>query len=114
MFAGPTWWHHETKLCNKYGELNGEQREENVLELKTLSAQQGIFKKAKSQSDAAVKERFIAAEEIATSGHPYTKGEFLRRCMLKIYNTVCPEKIAIFHVQLAYILLIELLRHIKQ
>lgn len=45
---------------------------------------------AKSKSEA-VKASFIVAE-IAKSARPCTEGEFLKSCMLKVFDVLCPEK----------------------
>ena len=51
---------------------------------------------AKSQTEAAVKASFIVAEEIAKSGRPFTEGEFLKRCMMKVCDVLCSDKKQIF------------------
>ena len=42
-----------------------------------------MFKKATSQSEAAVKASYIVAEEIAKSARPFNEGEFVKKCMMK-------------------------------
>lgn len=70
-----------------------EQRLQKVEELKRgLKSQQALVKKAKSQSQAAVKASFILAEEIAKSARAFTEGDFIKNCMLKVCDEVCPEK----------------------
>ena len=59
---------------------------------RSLVSQQTMFVKAKIQSDAAVKASFIVAEEIAKSARPFTEGEFLKTCLLKVCDVVCPDK----------------------
>lgn len=39
-----------------------------------------------------MKASFIVAEEIAKSGRPFTEGEFLKNCMLKVCDILCPDK----------------------
>lgn len=51
-----------------------------------------MFTKAKSQSEAAVKASFVVAEEIAKSARPFTEGEFVKRCMIKVCDVMCPDK----------------------
>ena len=51
-----------------------------------------MFKKATSQSEAAVKASYIVAEEIAKSARPFNEGEFVKKCMMKVCDQVCPEK----------------------
>ncbi|XP_039206569.1 general transcription factor II-I repeat domain-containing protein 2A-like [Crotalus tigris] len=65
-------------------------------------SQQHMFTKAKSQSEAAVKASFIVAEEIAKSTLPFAEGEFLKRCMIKVCEVLCPDqKQAFFNVSLS-------------
>lgn len=74
-----------------------EQRLQKVEELKrNLKSQQAMFTKAKSQSKAAVKASFIVAEEVAKSARPFTEGDFVKNCMLKVCDVVCPEKRQLF------------------
>ncbi|KAJ3582444.1 hypothetical protein NHX12_000606, partial [Muraenolepis orangiensis] len=51
-----------------------------------------MFKKATSQSEAAVKASYIVAAEIAKSARPFNEGEFGKKCMMKVCDLVCPEK----------------------
>lgn len=57
-----------------------------------MKTRQTMFTKAKSQSEAAVKASFIVAQEIAKSARPFNEGEFVKMCMVKICEVVCPEK----------------------
>ena len=85
--------HYEMKHHDKYKHLDTTQRLQKVEELKrSLVSQQAMFTKAKSQSEAAVKASFIVAAEIAKSSRPFTEGEFVKNCMIKVCDTVCPEK----------------------
>lgn len=69
------------------------QRHQEVEEMKrSLVSQQIMFKKATSQSDAAVKASFIVAVEIAKANRPFNEGEFVKNCMLKVCDLVWPEK----------------------
>ncbi|CAN9498135.1 unnamed protein product [Ophioblennius macclurei] len=85
--------HYETKHADKNKNADMEQRLLKVEGLKQgLKSQQALFKKAKSQSQAAVKASFILAEEIAKSSRTFTEGGFIKNCILE----VCPEKRQLF------------------
>lgn len=85
--------HYETKHHDKYKHLDTTQRLQKVEELKrSLVSQQAMFTKAKSQSEAAVKANFIVAAEVAKSARPFSEGEFVKNCMIKVCDAVCPEK----------------------
>nr|XP_046210501.1 general transcription factor II-I repeat domain-containing protein 2-like [Oncorhynchus gorbuscha] len=72
--------HYETKHHDKYKDLDMTQRSQKVEEMKrSLVSQQNMFKKATSQSEAAVKASYIVAAEIAKSARPFNEGEFLSR-----------------------------------
>ena len=55
-------------------------------------SQQTVFVKAKSQSEVAVKANFIVVAEIAKEAQPFTEGEFVKNCMIKVCDIVCPDK----------------------
>lgn len=89
--------HHETKHKDKNKILDMEQRLQKVEELKRgLKNRQGLFRKAQSQNEAAVKASFILAEEIAKSARPFTEGSFIKNCMLKVCDELCPDKRQLF------------------
>lgn len=72
------WRHHETKHADKNKNMDMEQRLQKVKGLKRgLKSRQALFRKAKSQSETAVKASFILAEEIAKSVWPFTEGDFI-------------------------------------
>ncbi|CAI5691491.1 unnamed protein product [Oreochromis niloticus] len=85
--------HYETKHQEKYKDLDMTQRRQKAEEMKrSIVSQQTMFKKAISQSEAAVKAGFVVAAEIAKSARPFSEGEFVKRCMMKVCDVVCPEK----------------------
>lgn len=85
--------HFETTHQQRYGAMDGEQRLQKVTELKrNIQQQQNMFNRGKTQSEGAVKASFIIAEEIAKSGKPFTEGEFVKNCMIKVCDVVCPDK----------------------
>uniref|UniRef100_A0AAZ3S7J0 SPIN-DOC-like zinc-finger domain-containing protein n=1 Tax=Oncorhynchus tshawytscha TaxID=74940 RepID=A0AAZ3S7J0_ONCTS len=72
--------HYETKHHDKYKDLDMTQRSQKVEEMKrSLVSQQNMFKKATSQSEAAVKASYIVAAEIAKSARPFNEGEFMKK-----------------------------------
>ncbi|XP_074488096.1 general transcription factor II-I repeat domain-containing protein 2-like [Sebastes fasciatus] len=85
--------HYEAKHHDRYKHLDMKQRFQKVEELKrSLVSQQAMFTNAKSQSEAAVKASFIVATEVAKSARPFTEGEFVKNCMMKVCDVVCPDK----------------------
>ncbi|XP_047478071.1 general transcription factor II-I repeat domain-containing protein 2-like [Penaeus chinensis] len=85
--------HYETLPAEKYKNLQGQQRLEKVNELLTaLNKQQSVFSRSREISDAAVKASYLIANEIALASKSFSEGEFVKTCMLKAAETVCPEK----------------------
>ncbi|TWW54102.1 hypothetical protein D4764_0145690 [Takifugu flavidus] len=77
--------HHEAKHADKDKNMDMEQKLQKVEELKPgLKSGQALFRKAKSQSEAAVKASLILAEEIAQSARPFPEGDSIKHCMLKV------------------------------
>ncbi|KAM3855168.1 general transcription factor II-I repeat domain-containing protein 2-like isoform 2-T3 [Vipera latastei] len=83
--------HYEAKHQDNFKNLNIQQKLKKVEEFKKrLMSQQHMFRK--SQNEAAVKASFIVAEEIAKSARPFTEGEFLKNCMIKVCEVLCPDQ----------------------
>lgn len=85
--------HYETRHGEKYSNLGGEQRRQKINELLLgVKKQQSAFIRSREVSDAAVKASYLIASKIASSSKPYCEGEFVKSCMLKAAEIVCPEK----------------------
>ncbi|XP_029312378.1 general transcription factor II-I repeat domain-containing protein 2-like [Cottoperca gobio] len=50
----------------------------------------------KAQREAVVKASFMVAAALAKSGRPLTDGEFVKSCMMKVCDVVCPDKRQVF------------------
>lgn len=55
-----------------------------------------FFQKAKKDADAAVETRYVVSELSAKAGKPFTKGQFLKDCILEVAEIVSPEKKSLF------------------
>lgn len=89
--------HYETRHKGDFGKFEGKVREEKLASLKkNLIAQQNVFKKVSKQTEAAVKASYEVAVAIAKQGKPFTDGEFVKSCMMKVVGHICPEKQAQF------------------
>jgi len=89
--------HYETNH-KTYDQFVGDQRKQKVESLrKGLIAQQSIFKKVTQNKEAAVHASYVVAHEIAKRGKPFSDGEYIKDCILKVADIVCPEKKATFH-----------------
>ncbi|XP_015923626.3 general transcription factor II-I repeat domain-containing protein 2A [Parasteatoda tepidariorum] len=55
-----------------------------------LQGQQSMFTKANTESEDALKSSFIIALEIAKRSKPFTDGDFIKDCMLKVADVSFP------------------------
>lgn len=85
--------HYETLHGEKYNSLQGQLRREKINELLVgLRKQQSTSTQSREVSEAAVKASYLIASEIALASKPYYDGEFVKTCMMKAAELVCPEK----------------------
>ena len=85
--------HYETHHSEKYDGLQGQLRRDKINELLAgLRKQQSTFIQSREVSEAAVKASYLIASEIALAPKPYSDGDFVKRCMMKAAELVCPEK----------------------
>ncbi|XP_070761850.1 general transcription factor II-I repeat domain-containing protein 2-like [Enoplosus armatus] len=85
--------HYETLHGEKYNSLQGQLRREKINELLVgLRKQQSTFTQSREVSEAAVKASYLIASEIALASKPYSDGEFVKTCMMKAAELVCPQK----------------------
>lgn len=84
--------HYVTHHSEKFN-MQGQMRKEKVNELLgALRKQQCVFTRSRDISAAAVKASYIIANEVALASKPYSEGEFVKTCMLKAADVVCPDK----------------------
>lgn len=84
--------HYETKHQEKYKVPDMTQRLHKAEGMKRgMVSLQTMFKKRISQREAAVKVSFIVAAEITKSARRLNEGEFVKKCMMKVCDLVCPE-----------------------
>lgn len=89
--------HYENKHREKYVLLEGKLRVAKAKALKTtLENQQNIFKKLVNENLAAVRASYQVAKLIVEGGRPFTDGEFVKNCMLKIAEEESRQKWALF------------------
>ncbi|KAJ1099676.1 hypothetical protein NDU88_004775 [Pleurodeles waltl] len=85
--------HFETKHGAKFANLSHQEKQQKVQELKgSLHSQRNIFAKMTAKNDAAVKASYLGAEEIARASKCFSEGAFVKQCMLKVCEQVCPEQ----------------------
>ncbi|PNF27480.1 hypothetical protein B7P43_G08243 [Cryptotermes secundus] len=73
--------------------MTGDERKQKAEDLcKKLSGQQSIFKKVNSSQKAATHAGYVVAYNIAKSNKALSDGEFVKYCMLKVCDNLCPDK----------------------
>ena len=51
-----------------------------------------MFKKSNQESQASSHANYVVAYEVAKQGKSFLEGEFVKDCMLKVAEIVCPDK----------------------
>ncbi|KAJ8333525.1 hypothetical protein SKAU_G00194180 [Synaphobranchus kaupii] len=89
--------HFDTKHGAKYAKASLQEKQQIAQELKgKLRSQQSLFMESTAKNEAAVKASFIVAEEIAHASKSFSEGAFLKQCMLKVCEQVCPDQLQTF------------------
>ncbi|KAL3860609.1 hypothetical protein ACJMK2_010707 [Sinanodonta woodiana] len=85
--------HYKIRHNDDFGKFEGRMREDKLASLKkNLAVQQNICNKVSWQTDAAMRASYEVAVAIAKQGKPFTDGEFVKSCMMKVVEHICPEK----------------------
>ncbi|KFM77298.1 General transcription factor II-I repeat domain-containing protein 2, partial [Stegodyphus mimosarum] len=72
-------------------------REEKLKELKLgVKKQQSMFSKVLQESEAAVHASYVLSELIAKHSKPFTDGDFIKECLIKAGEFVCPGNVKAF------------------
>ncbi|XP_066239740.1 general transcription factor II-I repeat domain-containing protein 2-like [Saccopteryx leptura] len=89
--------HYDTLHGQQFAALTGTIRKEKVRHLKASFAnQRNFFKRVNTASEDSVKVSFVVSEMIAKASRPFTEGQFVKECMIKACEIICPEKKMLF------------------
>ena len=89
--------HYDTLHREQYATLSGKIREEKVHHLKaSFTNQRNFFARINTASEDSVKASFVVSEMIAKASRPFTEGQFVKECMIKVCEIICPEKKKLF------------------
>ena len=89
--------HYETMLRDKYNAYKGKVREEKVKQLQAAFCKQRSFFANINQSNKdSVRNSFVISEMIAKSSRPFTEGLFIKECLVKASDILCPGKKKLF------------------
>ncbi|KAK0136318.1 General transcription factor II-I repeat domain-containing protein 2 [Merluccius polli] len=85
--------HYQTTHANAYDKFTGSDRAEKVKQLEAgLASQQRLFTRARDSIENSTKASYEVAMLIAKHGKPFTEGEFVKDCVMKMVDNICPEK----------------------
>jgi hypothetical protein len=89
--------HYETLHTDMFGVLEGKLREDKLKNLKyDLQRQQNIFTVATKSNEAAVHASFAISQIIAKKSKPFADGVYVKECMMKEADILCPGKQHLF------------------
>lgn len=89
--------HYDTMHREKYDAFTGKIREEKVQQLKAAFAKQrNLFSGINKSSEDSVRASFVISEMIAKSSRPFTEGLFIKECLMKASEILCPDRKKVF------------------
>ena len=84
--------HYQTHE-SEYDKYTGSERRELLKKLeKNLAAQQQTFTRARDVLENSSKASYEVSMLIAKQCKPFTEGEFVKECLMKAVDNICPEK----------------------
>ena len=87
---------YHTKYTN-FSKFTGQTRKNKFSQLRTtLKQQSSVFQKQTTKLENIVLASYKVAQLIAKDKRPFTDGDFLKKCMMAVVETVCSEKIKLF------------------
>ncbi|UYV78648.1 hypothetical protein LAZ67_16002269 [Cordylochernes scorpioides] len=88
---------HYEQHKSKYDTYEGLMRQEKLKEFKLrMKKQQFMFTKVSQESEAAVHASYVLSEMIAKHSKPFTEGDFIKECLIKAAEIVCPGSVKTF------------------
>jgi phosphopantetheinyl transferase (holo-ACP synthase) len=89
--------HYEALHKDKFGVLEGKLGEHKLKNLKSdLQRQQNIFTVSTKSNEAAIHASFAISQITAKKSKPFTDGEYVKECIMKAADMLCPEKQHLF------------------
>ncbi|XP_065811264.1 general transcription factor II-I repeat domain-containing protein 2-like [Labrus bergylta] len=88
--------HYETKH-QSYTSYTGAERTQKVKQMAaSLQAQQQFFFRTNKIQENATTASYEVAKLIAQHGKPFSDGDFIKQCLIKVTEIMCPEKVQDF------------------
>ena len=90
--------HYDSKHANGvYRKLKGRNIELKVEQLKEqLKSQRLMFQKMHTDNEKTVWCSFLIAQRIAQTMKPYSEGDFVKKCLTKVVEELCPKMVQEF------------------
>ena len=89
--------HYKTMHHNKDDAFKGKIREEKVKQLKAgFCKQRSFFANMNLSNKDSVRASFVISEMIAKSSRPFTEELFVKECLVKVSDILCPGKTKLF------------------
>ena len=89
--------HYKTMHRDKCDVYKGKVREEKVKQLKAaFCKQRSFFANINQSNEDFVRVSFVISEMIAKSSRPFTEGLFIKECLVKASDILCPGKKKLF------------------
>ncbi|XP_067124783.1 general transcription factor II-I repeat domain-containing protein 2-like [Centruroides vittatus] len=89
--------HYTTKHSNKYDQFTGDLKKQKVEKLmKAVTSQQAFLMKTNNQSESVTKASYEICNLLAKTLHCYSDGMFIKQCIEKAVEIICPDQKKIF------------------
>lgn len=89
--------HYETKH-QSYTSYTGAERTQKVKQIAaSLQAQQRYIFRANKIQENVTTASYEVAKPIAQHGKPFSDGDFIKQCLIKVPEIMCPEKVQEFN-----------------
>ena len=88
---------YHTKYTTFSKFITGQTRKNKFSQLRTtLKQQSSVFQRQTTELENIILASYKAAQLIAKNKRPFTDGDFVKKCMMAVVETVCSEKIKLF------------------
>ena len=85
--------HYETKHASTFNKLSGADCAEKTKQLEdSLTTQHLYFKRAQESNESITKSSLEVALLVAKRSKPFAEGEFIKTCVMKMVEHICPQK----------------------
>ena len=87
---------YHTKYTN-FSKFTGQTRKNKFSQLRTTLKQlSSVFQRQTTKLESIILASYKVAQLIAKDKRPFTDGDFVKKCMMAVVETVCSEKIKLF------------------